>query len=102
MSSKHEHDHKNEFAADEPTVLEKASDVNEVFPASSEYEVDEGGASGSSRKHPGLIWIIIAVVAVIVSCIVFALAGDWMSPQQADEVQTAETNAQIVPEDEGE
>ncbi|MCI9129404.1 MAG: hypothetical protein HFJ65_03670 [Eggerthellaceae bacterium] len=95
--SKHHEEGRRE--ADEPTVLE-GSTADPVFPTESEYQVDEGGARGSKSKHPGLIWVIIAAVAVIASCIIFAMAGDWMSPQEATEVQDAETNSQIVPEDE--
>lgn len=77
----------------------RPSDADPVFPTESEYEVDEGGNRGSQRKYPGLIWAVIAVVAVVILCVVLAQAGDWMSPQEAQNVMDAETNAQIVPED---
>lgn len=78
----------------------RPSDADPVFPTESEYEIDKDGDSGSRRKYPGLIWAIIAVVAVVVLCVALAQAGDWMSPQEAQNVMDAETNAQIVPEDE--
>ena len=52
------------LAAEEPTVLESSADDPE-FPAMQEFEVDEGGPKANTRKHPGLIWAIIAIVAVI-------------------------------------
>lgn len=76
------------------------SEADPVFPTESEYEIDKGEDSPSRRKYPGLIWAIIAVVAVVILCIALAQAGDWMSPQKAQNVMDAETNAQIVPEDE--
>ena len=78
----------------------RPSDADPVFPTESEYEIDKDGDSGSRRKYPGFIWAIIAVVAVVVLCVALAQAGDWMSPHEAQNVMDAETNAQIVPEDE--
>ena len=71
------------------------------FPAMQEFEVDEGGPKANTRKHPGLIWAIIAIVAVIALCIAFAAAGDWMNPTQAEKVQQTEFEEQTVPEDLG-
>lgn len=68
-----------------------------VFPTQSEYQVDEGGPQGSRSKHPGLIWILIAVVAVVGSCIVFALVGDWDTPQEAQQINDQITNYEIHP-----
>lgn len=90
---------KDTLANDQPVVLE-SSQTDPEFPAMEEYEVDEDGPAGSKSKHPGLIWAIIAVVAVIILCFAFARAGDWMSPDQAQQVQDAQENEQIVPEDE--
>lgn len=96
---KHEgHDHRDTLAEEEPRVLH-ASDADPVFPASSEYQVDEGGAQGSTSKHPGMIWIIIAIAAVVISCIIFAMVGDWFTPQEAQQVNDELVNSQIVPED---
>ena len=88
------------LAAEEPTVLESSAS-DPVLPAMQEFEVDEGGPKANTRKHPGLIWIIIAVVAVIALCIAFAAAGDWMNPTQAEKVQQTEFEEQTVPEDLG-
>ena len=88
------------LAAEEPTVLESSADDPE-FPAMQEFEVDEGGPKANTRKHPGLIWAIIAIVAVIALCIAFAAAGDWMNPTQAEKVQQTEFEEQTVPEDLG-
>lgn len=88
------------LAAEEPTVLESSADDPE-FPAMQEFEVDEGGPKANTRKHPGLIWAVIAIVAVIALCIAFAAAGDWMNPTQAEKVQQTEFEEQTVPEDLG-
>ncbi len=88
------------LAAEEPDVLESSADDPE-FPAMQEFEVDEGGPKANTRKHPGLIWAIIAIVAVIALCIAFAAAGDWMNPTQAEKVQQTEFEEQTVPEDLG-
>lgn len=90
---------KDTLANDQPVVLE-SSETDPEFPAGQEFEVDEDGPAGSTRKHPGLIWAIIAVVAVVILCFAFARTGDWMSPEQAQQVQDAQVNEQIVPEDE--
>lgn len=89
---------KDKLANDQPVVLE-SSESDPIFPAMEEYEVDEDGPKGSTRKHPGLIWAIIAVVAVVILCFAFAKSGDWMNPQEAQQVQDAQVNEQIVPED---
>lgn len=59
------------LTAEEPDVLESSASDPE-FPAMQEFEVDEGGPKANTRKHPGLIWAIIAIVAVIALCIAFA------------------------------
>lgn len=66
------------LAAEEPDVLESSASDPE-FPAMQEFEVDRGGPKANTRKHPGLIWIIIAIVAVIGLVIAFAANGDWMN-----------------------
>ena len=91
--SEHEQDregrtHHETFAerdplAAEPDVLESSASDPE-FPAMQEFEVDRGGPKANTRKHPGLIWIIIAIVAVIGLVIAFAANGDWMNPTQAE------------------
>lgn len=88
------------LAAEEPDVLESSA-TDPEFPAMQEFEVDRGGMKANTRKHPGLIWIIIAVVAVIGLCIAFAAAGDWMNPTQADRAAQTEFEEQTVPEDLG-
>ena len=88
------------LAAEEPDVLESSADDPE-FPAMQEFEVDRGGMKANTRKHPGLIWAVIAIVAVIGLCIAFAAAGDWMNPTQAEKVQQTEFEEQTVPEDLG-
>lgn len=103
---KHDKRHEETFAerdplaAEEPVVLESSAS-DPVLPAMQEFEVDEGGPKANTRKHPGLIWIIVAVVAVIALCIAFAAAGDWMNPNQAEKVQQTEFEEQTVPEDLG-
>lgn len=89
------------LAKDEPMVLE-SSETDPEFPAMEEFEVDADGPRGSRSKHPGLIWAIIAIVAVIVLCLAFASAGDWATPDQAERIQQTQENEQIVPEDLGE
>lgn len=88
------------LAAEEPDVLESSASDPE-FPTMQEFEVDRGGPKANTRKHPGLIWIIVAVVAIIGLCIAFAAAGDWMNPTQAEKVQQTEFEEQTVPEDLG-
>lgn len=88
------------LAAEEPDVLESSASDPE-FPAMQEFEVDRGGPKANTRKHPGLIWIIVAIVAVIGLCVAFAAAGDWMNPTQAEKVQQTELEEQTVPEDLG-
>ena len=88
------------LAAEKPDVLESSASDPE-FPAMQEFEVDKGGPKANTRKHPGLIWIIVAIVAVIGLCVAFAAAGDWMNPTQAEKVQQTEFEEQTVPEDLG-
>ena len=88
------------LAAEEPTVLESSASDPE-FPALQEFEVDEGGPAGSQAKHPGVLWGIIAVVAVLILCFAFAIAGDWMAPNQAEQTAQTEFEEQTVPEDLG-
>lgn len=88
------------LAAEEPDVLESSASDPE-FPAMQEFEVDRGGPAANTRKHPGLIWAVIAIVAVIASCIIFAMAGDWMAPNQAERAAQTEFEEQTVPEDLG-
>lgn len=88
------------LAAEQPDVLESSASDPE-FPAMQEFEVDKGGPKANTRKHPGLIWIVVAVVAVIALCIAFAVAGDWMSPTQAEKTQQTEFEEMTVPEDLG-
>ncbi len=87
--------HKRDVLAnDQPVVLE-SSETDPEFPAMQEYEVDEVGPRGSKRKHPGLIWAIIAVVAVVILCMALGAAGDWMNPEEAQQVQDAQENATL-------
>lgn len=88
------------LAAEEPNVLESSASDPE-FPAMQEFEVDHGGPKANTRKHPGLIWIVIAIVAVVGLVIAFAANGDWMNPTQAERVQQTEFEEQTVPEDLG-
>lgn len=64
------------LAKEQPVVLESAAD-DPIFPAMSEYEVDEGGPKGSTKKHPGAPWFALALVAVGVLVIFFMAIGDW-------------------------
>lgn len=89
------------LAKEQPTVLE-SSDYDPELPAMQEFEVDEGGPQGSKRKHPGLIWAVIAVVAVVVLVVAFMAAGDWFTPSQAEQEAQAQFEEQVVPEDLGE
>ncbi|MCD8317295.1 MAG: hypothetical protein LUB61_07855 [Eggerthellaceae bacterium] len=93
-------EHKDVLAEDEPFVLE-SSETDPEFPAMQEFEVDTGGPKGSKRKHPGLIWVCIAIAAVIVLCIVFAVIGDWFTPDEAEQISQAQEDEAIVPEDMG-
>lgn len=88
------------LAKEEPNVLE-SSEYDPEFPAMSEFEVDEGGFKGSKSKHPGLIWIIVAIVAVAALVIAFMCAGDWMNPTQAEQEAQVQFEEQTVPEDLG-
>ena len=88
------------LAAEEPDVLESSADDPE-FPAMQEFEVDEDGPRGSARKHPGLLWGALAVVAVALLCAAFAAAGDWATPTQAERAAQTTFEEQTVPEDLG-
>lgn len=88
------------LAKDEPFVLE-SSEYDPEFPAMSEFEVDEGGFKGSKSKHPGLIWIIVAIIAVAILVIVFIWVGDWMNPTQAEQEAQTQFEEQTIPEDLG-
>lgn len=105
----HEHDgresretfaERDPLAAEEPDVLESSAS-NPEFPAMQEFEVDRGGMKANTSKHPGLIWIVIAIVAVVGLCVAFAAAGDWMAPNQAERAAQTEFEEQTVPEDLG-
>ena len=61
---------------EQPIVLESAAD-DTIFPAMSEFEVDEGGPKGSTKKHPGLPWFALAIAAVVVLVVVLMAVGDW-------------------------
>lgn len=91
---------KDTLANDEPVVLESSAS-DPVLPAMQEFEVDTDGPKGSTAKHPGLMWAIIAVVAVVILCIVLAAAGDWMTPNQAERTAETQFEEQTVPEDLG-
>ena len=95
-----EHD-KDILAKEMPNVLE-SSEYDPELPAMQEFEVDEGGPKGSTKKHPGLIWAIIAIVAVIILCVAFMMAGDWFTPDQAEREAQTQFEEQTVPEDLGE
>ncbi len=69
---------------EQPNVT-KSAEYDPVFPTRSEFEVNEGGPKGSTRKHPGLIWGIIAIAAIAVLVIAFVVAGDWFTPSQAEQ-----------------
>lgn len=95
MSKEHEdRSHEKRHGHDDVLV---SSDADPVFPTESEYQVDAGSDDGPRSKHPGLIWIVIAVVAVVISCIIFALAGDWFTPQEAQQINDEMANYQIDP-----
>lgn len=64
------------LAKEEPLVIDSSA-ADPVLPAMSEYEVDEGGWQGSKAKHPGLLWAIIAIVAVIILVAVLIGTGEW-------------------------
>ncbi|WP_251178671.1 hypothetical protein [Adlercreutzia agrestimuris] len=91
---------KDVLANDEPTVLESSA-ADPEFPAMQEFEVDTDGPAGSKSKHPGLIWSIIAIVAVIVLIIAFMVAGDWATPNQAQREADTEFAEEVTPEDLG-
>ena len=79
--SRREHERRKQenrdiLAKEQPIVLESSAS-NPTFPAMQEFEVDEGGPAGSTRKHPGLLWFAIAAVAIIVLVVAFMALGDW-------------------------
>ena len=88
------------LANDQPVVLESSA-ADPEFPAMQEFEVDAHGPKGSTRKHPGLIWAVLAVVAVVLLCAAFAAVGDWFTPDQAERAAQTEFEEQTVPEDLG-
>lgn len=88
------------LANDQPVVLESSA-ADPELPAMQEFEVDADGPKGSTRRHPGLIWGVIAVVAVALLCAAFAAAGDWFTPGQAERDAQTEFEEQTVPEDLG-
>lgn len=88
------------LAKEEPIVLE-SSESDPVLPAMQEFEVDEGGPKGSTKKHPGLIWAVIAIIAVLILVGFFVFTGDWMNPTQAERNAQVQFEEQTVPEDLG-
>ena len=88
------------LAAEQPDVLESSASDPE-FPAMQEFEVDRGGPKGSTAKHPGLIWFVVAVAAVALLAAALMAMGDWMTPDQAQRTADAEFEEQTVPEDLG-
>ncbi len=64
------------LAKEEPLVIDSSA-ADPVLPAMSEYEVDEGGWKGSTKKHPGLLWAVIAIAAVIILVAALIGVGDW-------------------------
>ena len=94
-------ENKDILAKEMPNVLE-SSEYDPELPAMQEFEVDEGGPKGSTKKHPGLIWAIIAIAAVIILCVAFMMAGDWFTPDQAEREAQTQFEEQTVPEDLGE
>ncbi len=88
------------LANDEPVVLESSA-ADPELPALQEFEVDEDGPRGSARKHPGLLWGALAVVAVALLCAAFAAVGDWATPNQAERAAQTTFEEQTVPEDLG-
>lgn len=88
------------LAAEEPLVLESSASDPEL-PAMQEFEVDAGGPKANKRKYPGLIWIVVALVAILALCLAFASAGDWMTPSQAEKTSQVAFEEQTVPEDLG-
>ena len=88
------------LAKEQPIVLESSED-DPMFPAMQEFEVDEGGPKGSTKRHPGLVWVVIAIVAVAILVGAFVVAGDWMTPDQAERTAQAEFEEETVPEDLG-
>lgn len=92
---------KDILAKEQPIVLE-SSENDPEFPAMEEFEVDEDGPKGSTKRHPGLIWAIIAIAAVIVLILAFVFAGDWFTPDEAQREAQTQFEEEVVPEDLGE
>lgn len=74
--NEHKRGDRDILAEEQPIVLESSA-ADPAFPAMQEFEVDEGGPAGSTRKHPGLLWFAIAAIAIIVLVIAFVALGDW-------------------------
>lgn len=107
MTDKHhndEHKHTHHHSENDGNARSNLNETNPVFPTNVSLDVEEGDSapdSGNRSKHPGLIWAVIAIVAVAILCIAFAAAGDWMTPSQAERISQEEFEEQTVPEDLG-
>lgn len=66
----------DKLADEQPIVLE-SSETDPIFPANSEYEVDEGGWQGTHDPKSGLLWAGIALVALLLLVIFCLYTGDW-------------------------
>ncbi len=88
------------LAAEQPDVLESSASDPE-FPAMQEFEVDSGGPTGSTGKHPGLIWLLLAAVAVAALIFGMMALGDWMTPSAAERQAQVQFDEQTIPEDMG-
>lgn len=93
-------DHKDELAKEQPIVLE-SSESDPEFPAMEEFEVDTGGARGTHNPRSGMVWLVVAIVAVVVLCIVFACLGDWNTPSQQTQQQQTQENIETMEMDMG-
>ena len=88
------------LAAEQPDVLESSASDPE-FPAMQEFEVDSGGPEGSTSKHPGLIWLLLAAVAVAALIFGMMALGDWMTPSAAERQAQVQFDEETIPEDMG-
>lgn len=88
------------LAAEQPDVLESSASDPE-FPAMQEFEVDSGGPKGSTDKHPGLVWLLLAAVAVAALIFGMMALGDWMTPSAAERQAQVQFDEQTIPEDMG-
>lgn len=88
------------LAAEQPDVLESSASDPE-FPAMQEFEVDSGGPKGSTGKHPGLVWLLLAAVAVAALIFGMMALGDWMTPSAAERQAQVQFDEQTIPEDMG-